>query len=414
MADEATTEISDGRIVCQIDNARVHSIATHIKNSQGSTCAGWTIERYKQEFPHAPLFSDLALRKIAENRATREQKAPAAPAGSIRYLHEVFDLGNSAAARSSTTGRPIEVEVIESHNEAVEPYLAKVDPNYVFNIDLTKKVIVGMDLNMPVYLWGFHGTGKTTVLEQVAARTGRPFMRVQHTINTEESHILGQYVVRSKPITVEELAADGSIHKVAKQETVTEFQLGPLPLAMIEGMVYCADEYDFAMPSVVAVYQPVLEGKPLVIKDAPPEFRVIHPHPNFRIVATGNTNGIGDETGLYQGTLIQNAANYSRFPITEEVTYMDAKIEEGVLMAQAAIERPAAERIVKFANEVRKSFADSGISMTVSPRELINAAKLGIAFGGNFVMGLKLAFANRLSRVDKHVVEEFAQRIFGA
>lgn len=184
-------------------------------------------------------------------------------------------------------------------------------------------------------------------------------------------------------------------------------------MAMIHGMIYCADEYDFAMPSVSAVYQSVLEGQALVIKDAPPEYRVIEPHPEFRFVATGNTNGVGDETGLYQGTMIQNAANYSRFPITEEVKYMDAKIEESILRQKTNIDKTSAGKIVKFANDIRRSFADGKLGMTISPRELLNGTKLAIAFGGNFTMGLQLSFANRCSRVDKKVVEELLQRIFG-
>ncbi|MER9496479.1 AAA family ATPase, partial [Mesorhizobium sp. M0320] len=174
---------------------------------------------------------------------------------------------------------------------------------------------------------------------------------VQHTAHTEESHVLGQYVVRTKMAKHDVISGDGTRHEVEKPMSVTEFQLGPLPLAMIEGAVYCADEYDFAMPQVVALYQPVLEGKALVIKDAPPEYRLIKPHPEFRIVATGNTNGTGDETGLYQGTLIQNAANYSRFKITEEVTYMEPKIEETVISGQAGIERADAAKLVKIAKE---------------------------------------------------------------
>lgn len=407
MADVA--ELNDDPIICQIDNAKVHSVQSHLTKNHPE----WTMDRYKETYPDAPILSDKAKRIVAANKANKakSQQAEIARPARQRHFHELFELGNAKAALNAA-GQPVNVTVIETHSENVGPYIAEIDPNYVFNIDLTKKVLVGMELNMPVYLWGYHGTGKTTLLEQVGARTRRPFMRVQHTINTEESHILGQYVVRSKPVEVEELDSAGVKHTVIKQQTVTEFQLGPLPLAMIEGMIYCADEYDFAMPSVSAVYQSVLEGKALVIKDAPPEFRVIKPHPEFRFVATGNTNGVGDETGLYQGTLIQNAANYSRFPITEEVEYMDAKIEVGVLMAQAAIDKTEAEKIVKFAKEIRNSFSDGKISMTISPRELINAAVLGVAFGANWSMGLKLAFANRLSRVDKKVVEDYLQRVF--
>lgn len=389
----------DGKIVCAIDGAEVHAIKLHLRDNHPD----WTVEKYQATYPGAPLLSKMAEDSIARRKAEEKVQSPvtftpnAQPGGKAlttrsAHFHEVFELGEVDAAMSSVGKSPIPINILEGGSDETLPYRPKVDRDYVFNIDLVKKVIVGLELNMPIYLWGYHGTGKTTVLQQAAARTGRPFLRVQHTINTEEAHILGQYVV---------------------QDGATVFQLGPLPMAMIHGMIYCADEYDFAMPSVSAVYQSVLEGQALVIKDAPPEYRVIEPHPEFRFVATGNTNGVGDETGLYQGTMIQNAANYSRFPITEEVKYMDSKIEESILRGKTNIDKTSAAKIVKFANDIRKSFADGKLGMTISPRELLNGTKLAIAFGGNFTMGLQLAFANRCSRVDKKVVEELLQRVFG-
>lgn len=398
---------SDGKIVCQIDNARVHSIQGHIKNTYPD--GSWTIERYQAEFPDAPLFSAKALELLEKQRAQKTvdakaesavaapQKAQkagltAGPRTEKRAFHDIFGLGNVPAALSST-GKPISVDVQILHDEDDLIYLPAVDREYVWNIDLLKKVIAGYQMNMPIYLWGMHGSGKTTVLEQAAAYLGRPFMRVQHTVYTEESHIVGQFVVRNG---------------------ATEYQLGPLPLAMLNGWVYCADEYDASNPQTTLVYQAVLEGKPLVIKDAPHEYRVIRPHPDFRIVGTGNTNGIGDETGLYQGTNIQNAANYSRWVITDEVIYMDAKIEKAIIVSKAGISAEVADKIVKFAKGIRESFAEGKISMTISPRELINAANLGTAFGGNWTLGLQLAFCNRMSRIDKEVATQLCQRHFGS
>jgi cobaltochelatase CobS len=427
----AAATASDGKILCHIDNVRVHTIQGHIKK----THPDWTIERYQAEFPGEPLFSETAKALMAKAEAEKAQAAAVAPgadAADIQaqmvaaatgvaapkitvkqaFFHELFELGNAPAALSAK-GQPIPIKVLEGHDAGSADYLPDLDKSYVFNIDLLKKVIIGFELNMPTYLWGFHGTGKTTVLQQAAARTRRPFIRVQHTINMQESDVLGQWTVRSKAVEVEVLDPTGAKVKVIQQQSVTEFQLGPLPMAMINGWVYCADEYDFAMPSVTAVYQPVLEGQALLIKDAPPHFRKIVPHPNFRFVATGNTNGVGDETGLYQGTLVQNAANYSRFAITEEVEYMEAKIETAILQSKTGIDAASASKIVKMANEVRKLFRDGKITMTVSPRELIRCASLGIAYGGNWTLGMELAFANRLSRVDKKVVQEYMQRVFG-
>lgn len=400
------------KIVCKIDGELVHSVEIHIKNNHANT---WTVERYKEEFPGEPLLSNYAQALIDKKRQALAKKpaeqprqaAPqAAPQNNGNYemaftteltagtgkMHEIFDLGNVPAAMSAK-GTPINVDTFSGHSGLALDYLPEVDDRHVFNIDLLKRAVVGFQLNIPIYFWGYHGTGKTTTFEQVSARTGRPFVRVQHTLNMQESEILGQWVV-----------INGQ----------TEFQLGPLPMAMIHGMTFCADEYDVAMPNVTTLYQPVLEGKALIIKDAPPHLRRIVPHKEFRFCATGNTNGCGDETGLYQGTLIQNAANYSRFGITEEVKYMERKIEESIIMSRTGVNRQIAGKIVTFAHNVRESFGRGDISLTVSPRELIRAVELASAFGGKWEVGLQLAFANRLPRADKEVVNGFMQRLFGS
>lgn len=410
----AATPVADGKIVCQIDNVRVHIIQAHIeKHHKGE----WTIERYQKEFPDEPIMSPMAIeakerRDRARAQAAEMTAAPELPAVSnfitaaaaagvamtpVAFstrpasFHELFELGSVPSAMNAK-GAPITVNVLQGHDPQSQVYLPDVDDRYVFNIEILKNIIIGLELNKRTLLWGFHGTGKTTLLQQACARTRRPFLRKQHTINMQESDVLGQWTVK-----------DGS----------TIFQPGPLAMAMIHGWTYCADEYDFAMPSVLAVYQPVMEGEPLIISDAPPAFRKIVPHKDFRFVATGNTNGTGDETGLYQGTLLQNAANYSRFSITVEVPYMEAKIEERIIISRTGIEKTDAAKIVKFANDMRKLFREGKISTTISPRELIEAAELGLAYGGLWAVGLTLAFCNRLSRVDKEVCTQYLQRIFG-
>lgn len=388
----AASVTPDGKIICHIDGAAVHSVALHIKNSHPD----WTIERYRETYPEAPTLSDYAIQKMEEKRkAALEASAAAAVVDQGRAkkaFHEVFGISPKVKAAMSAAGEPIMIDVLTDRTPEQAALIPEKDPNYVWDIDLAKTAVIGLALNMPMYFWGYHGTGKTTTFEQVAAATRRPFLRVQHTVNTEEAHIVGQYVVK-----------DGA----------TVFQPGPLTEAMIEGYVYCADEYDFAMPSVLSVYQPVLEGKPLVIKDAPPEFRIVRPHRDFRFVATGNTNGGGDETGLYQGTQMQNAANYSRFGIVEEVQYMNPKTEAAVIAGQSGIDIADATKLVSFAKEVRDAFKGGKIGATVSPRELIGAAKLGLVRGGKWRSGLRQGYLNRLSRVDREVVDQYAQRIFG-
>ena len=246
--------------------------------------------------------------------------------------------------------------------------------------------------NDRLFLLGdFTVTHNTTLWEQICAKTNRPMIRIQHTGATEESHILGSMAAN----------VDG-----------TYFDPGPLPLAMKYGWIYLADEYDAGFPQSMMVYQPVLEGKPLVIKEAPAdsEWRVVHPHPNFLIVATGNTNMSGDESGLYQGTNIQNAANAERFGIVEEMPYMPKKQETAVVAAQGGISREDAERLVEFAHKVRDAYNGKKIKATLGPRVLINAAKIAVA-RASFMKGLEFAFINRLSTKDREVVTQLAQRI---
>jgi len=265
------------------------------------------------------------------------------------------------------------------------------DGDYIHNIDLVKIILMSIEQNMPVYLWGHSGTGKTTAFEQVMAHTNRPMIRIQHTVNTEEAHILGQTVLRGDH---------------------TPFQPGPLPMAMRFGWVYMADEYDFAVPHVLSVYQPVLEGKPLVIKEAEEEWRVVKPHPNFRFVATGNTNGAGDETGLYQGTQLQNAANYERFAVVHQVEYMDPKVETLVLQSKANLHHKDAENLVKYAGMIRDAVKRAELTAPISPRALIHAGKIGM-MRGDFQQGIAMAYTNRLSQIDREVATQLAQRVYG-
>jgi cobaltochelatase CobS len=394
--------MSDQSIICEICGAKVHAIQKHLKEAHPTI----TIEDYQRDYPDAPLLSEKAKRALEEVRKKRtgaeESGVTVQMVGSSAvevvsigmigkgHFHKIFELGEIKSAMNSR-GNPIEITLLPKAG-AYADMIPEIDPNYVYNIDLLKSVLMGLEMNIPIYLWGHAGVGKSTLFEQVCARTHRPYMRVQHTANTEEAHILGQTLAN---------------------EQGTYFEPGPLALAMKYGWVYNADEYDFAPPSVVAVYQPVLEGKPLIIKEAPTEWRVIKPHKNFRFVATGNTNGSGDETGLYQGTVMGNAANYSRFGITEHVPYMTRDQEVLILVNQASIPKTDAERLVEFANKVREGFAAGNMTMTIGPRELIYAARLG-ACKLNYTQGLLMAFINRCAAADRESAMGIAQRIFGA
>jgi cobaltochelatase CobS len=391
--------MSSDMIVCKLCGERTHAMQIHLRDHHPKT----SVAAYQAQFPEAPLLSETAKRKLAEKRAAAAATTvsdpalaatakPAAPIDpSKRSFHEVFSLGSDPAARNSH-GNPIPLTVLESDPE-LAPYIPDTDPNHVWDVENLKNVMMAIELDMPTYIWGHMGTGKTSDIVNICGLTNRPAIRVQHTLQTEESHILGQWVLR-------------------KGETV--FNPGPLPLAMKMGLVYIADEYDFGSPGIMAVYQPVLEPKgALFIKDADPENRLIRPHPNFRFVATGNTNGSGDEAGLYQGTQIQNAANYDRFGMVIQKHYMKPEKEVEIVRGQAGIGAADAKKLVEFAGKVREAFEGKKISNTISPRSLISAARIGTK-RGSMRIGLALAFGNKLNTVDRTVVDAVAQRIFGA
>ena len=247
-----------------------------------------------------------------------------------------------------------------------------------------------LELGIPGYLWGHAGTGKSSLPTQLCALLNRPLIRAQHTASMEEAHVTGQI-----------LARDGS----------TYFEPGLLALAMKHGWVYLADEYDFAFPQILGVYQPVLEGEALVIKEATPEWRRITPHERFAFIGTGNTNGSGDETGLYQGTNIQNAANFSRFGIVSNVKYMSKEAEINMLI-NAGIVDEYAEKMVKFAGIIRDGYEEHLISQPIGPRELLLSAKIGM-MRGDFVTGIERSFINKLPSASAQAAREVVQKIFG-
>jgi len=389
---------SDSRITCQICNAQVHSIQLHLQRDHADQ--PMTVAEYSAQYPGHPILSALAASKIAEHNAKaaaeKEKESVSADysettgyATGSKPLHEVFGLGAGKAAMSARGG-PIPITVVSSTGGFSE-LVPDIDPNYLFNLDVLKTLLMGFELRIPTYLWGHSGTGKTTIYEQIAARTGRAMLRVQHTANMEEEHVLGGWRLR-----------DGK----------TIFELGPLPMAMINGWVYLADEYDFGRPEVLSLYQPVLENKALVIKEADLANRIIRPHPGFRFIATGNTNGQGDETGLYQGTNMQNAANYERFGIVEKMEYMEASVEAALVSKQAQIPLEDAKKLIDYATRIRGEFDSSKISNPISPRSLIYAGRLGLA-KSNYLYGLEKAYINRLSSIDREAASQLATRCFG-
>lgn len=371
------------KIKCEICGKDVHVIDKHLQTDHPD----YTLEEYKSKFPGALLLSPYAI-QVIEEKKIKEGKSIVTDESEKRDLGSLFGLDPKVPGVLNAKNNPIMVTYLKTDHQDLVP---EIDESYVYELDTLKNALMALELNLPLMLWGHTGTGKTALITQIAARTNRPMIRVQHTVNTEESHIVGQWTA---------------------QGGETKFELGLLALAMKHGWLYVADEYDFALPSVLAVYQPVLEGNPLIIKEADQENRVIKPHPNFRFAATGNTNGSGDAHNLYQGTSIQNAANYDRFNMVLEVNYMRAELEIQTITKKTRIPEKDAKDLVDFANRVRDSFVGKKLSTPISTRTLLAVANIGIR-KDSYRQGIQLAFSNKMPPIDKEVIDGLAQRVFG-
>lgn len=307
-------------------------------------------------------------------------------------ITDLFGIRESDAVKNGS-GEVIEFAKLPDRTDGTEKYIPKRKSNYVFDTSELIDIGIALDRNKPLLIWGLHGSGKSTVIMQFANRVNRPAMRVQHSVSTEEADVLGTWVLEGDKTT---------------------FHLGPLARAMKYGLIYVADEYDFALPNVLAIYQAVLEGEPLLIKNAPEDIAVIEPHPDFRFVATGNTNGSGDETGLYQGTQLQNAANYSRFAITIHKPY--PKNEAKILTETfGKIPEVDLKSVMSFVTAVRKAYDERTITNTLSTRELLEIVDLAILRGRdklNFKYGVQKAFTARMSSIDAAAINSIADRIF--
>lgn len=397
-AAETIEEFSD-KITCQLCGEATHAIHLHIKKDHGDLVEDEgsleaMMKKYESDFPLAPLFSAKAIeaKKQHAEKLKKQEEAARNEAGdslSKITLKDMWGVRDTRDTRNAK-GDPIEISMINYEGE-YDYFVPEIDKEYVANLSDVKIAMLGFERDMPTYLWGFAGVGKSTLPEQICARTKRPMIRVQHTGSTEESHILGQ---------------------MAASEKGTYFVPGPLAIAMRFGLTYLADEYDFAFPQVLAVYQPVLEGKPLYIKEADEEWKRVVPHKDFRFVATGNTNGSGDSTGLFQGTTVQNAANYERFAIVHKLDYMSEKNELAIVMKKTGLTREYAEKVVKFGTLCRKAYQDAKITNTLGPRVLINISDMW-KYRADPYSAVALSFSNRLPESCKLVVDGIAQRVFG-
>ena len=276
-------------------------------------------------------------------------------------------------------------------------YVPEIDKNYKFDRDTTLAIISGFAFNKRVLVQGYHGTGKSTHIEQIAARLNWPCIRVNLDSHISRIDLIGK---------------DAIILKDGKQ--VTEFKEGILPWSIQNPVALVFDEYDAGRPDVMFVIQRILEvdGK-LTLLD---QNQILEPHNSFRLFATTNTVGLGDMTGLYHGTQQINQGQMDRWHILSTLNYLEPNQEYKVVMSKlgnlkGAKNQEIIKNMIKVANLTRSGFANGDISTLMSPRTVIS-------WGQNFkifkdiVSSFELTFLNKCDEVERTIISEYFQRCF--
>ncbi|WP_422371656.1 cobaltochelatase subunit CobS [Hoeflea sp.] len=287
--------------------------------------------------------------------------------------------------------------VVPAYKER-DAYVPDLDPDYLFDRDTTLAILAGFAHNRRVMVSGYHGTGKSTHIEQVAARLNWPCVRVNL-----DSHVSRIDLVGKDAIVVREGLQ------------VTEFKDGILPWAYQHNVALVFDEYDAGRPDVMFVIQRVLESAGrLTLLD---QSRVIRPHPAFRLFATANTVGLGDTTGLYHGTQQINQAQMDRWSIVTTLNYLPHDQEVDIVASKVkefakGDGRDTISRMVRVADMTRSSFVNGDLSTVMSPRTVITWAENAEIFG-DVALAFRLTFLNKCDELERALVAEHYQRAFG-
>ncbi|HMP63056.1 MAG TPA: cobaltochelatase subunit CobS [Phenylobacterium sp.] len=282
-----------------------------------------------------------------------------------------------------------------SHRDSHVP---EIDTAYRFDPETTKAICAGFAYDRRVMVQGYHGTGKSTHIEQVAARLNWPLIRVNLDSHVSRIDLVGK---------------DAIVLKDGKQ--ITEFREGILPWALQRPIALVFDEYDAGRPDVMFVIQRVLEAEGrLTLLD---QNKVLTPNPWFRLFSTTNTIGLGDTTGLYHGTQQINQGQMDRWSIVTTLNYLAREEEVEIIIAKAPLYnskdgRAASDAMVRVADMTRNAFINGDISTVMSPRTVITWAQNAEIFQ-DIGYAFRVTFLNKCDELERPTVAEFYQRAFG-
>jgi len=288
----------------------------------------------------------------------------------------------------------MEIDAFSKKNE----FVPKIDQDYKFDRDTTLAILSGFAFNKRVLIQGYHGTGKSTHIEQVAARLNWPCVRVNLDSHVSRIDLIGK---------------DAIVLKDGKQ--VTEFKEGILPWSIQNPVALVFDEYDAGRPDVMFVIQRVLESEgnfTLLDKN-----KVISQHDYFRMFATTNTIGLGDTTGLYHGTQQINQGQMDRWNIVSTLNYLPFEKELEIILAKnknynSKEGKEKISNMVKVADLTRKGFINGDISTVMSPRTVLHWAENTKIFNDHGY-AFRLTFLNKCDDMEKKIISEYYQRCFG-
>ena len=276
-------------------------------------------------------------------------------------------------------------------------YVPTLDESYKFDKNTTLAILAGFSHNRRVMIQGYHGSGKSTHIEQVAARLNWPCIRVNLDSHISRIDLLGKDAITLK---------DG--------KQITELKEGILPWALQTPTALVFDEYDAGRPDVMFVIQRVLEveGK-LTLLD---QNKVISPHSGFRLFATANTVGLGDTSGLYHGTQQINQGQMDRWHIVSTLNYLDPELELKVVLSKVqSLDNKEgveiAKNMISVANLSRQGFANGDISTLMSPRTVISWAENYQIFN-NLNKSFEITFLNKCDETERVIIAEYYQRCF--
>ena len=274
----------------------------------------------------------------------------------------------------------------------------KIDPTYKFDHETTMAILAGFTNNRRVMVQGYHGTGKSTHIEQVAARLNWPCVRINMDSHVSRIDLLGKDMI---------------VLQEGKQ--ITRYQEGLLPWAIQNPVALVFDEYDAGRPDVMFVIQRVLEAEgKLTLLD---QNVVIRPHPAFRLFATANTVGLGDTTGLYHGTQQINQAQMDRWNIVAQLNYLEHDAEMEIITAKiTSMDNPEGketiDKMVRMASLTRKGFINGDLSTLMSPRTVLSWAENYEIFGDRD-LAFRYAILNKCDEMEWPTIAEYYQRCFG-